>query len=199
MGPEEWEFVVGDHDIPAAVAGFTPDSLLAAMYSVLRQLRDGRHFLDNCYPEVVKPRGNRAAQRQLQQAMDVVDANWRGVGVIPASGFAIRERYRAQDARHQFPSYADEARKRAGLKRCYFDFEDMIQANADVLYLGETFVQIKERIIDRIREQGDITLAQVRDMFSTSRKYAVPFMEYCDSIGFTARDGNYRRLKNTTG
>ncbi|OOY49159.1 hydrogenase formation protein HypD, partial [Solemya velum gill symbiont] len=51
MGPEEWEFVVKDHKIPAAVAGFTPESLLAAMYSTLRQLIEGRCFLDNCYPQ----------------------------------------------------------------------------------------------------------------------------------------------------
>ena len=114
MGPEEWQFVVERHDIPAAVAGFTAESLLAAMYSTLRQLIEGRHFLDNCYPEVVKPGGNRAARRQLQQAMDVTDANWRGVGIIPASGFAINEQFRAHDARQAFPSYADDARKRAG-------------------------------------------------------------------------------------
>jgi len=114
MGPEEWQFVVARHDIPAAVAGFTAESLLAAMYSTLRQLIEGRHFLDNCYPEVVKAGGNRAAQRQLQQAMDVTDANWRGVGIIPASGFAINEQFHAHDARQAFPSYADDARKRAG-------------------------------------------------------------------------------------
>jgi hydrogenase expression/formation protein HypD len=114
MGPEEWQFVVERHAIPAAVAGFTAESLLAAMYSTLRQLIEGRHFLDNCYPEVVKPGGNRAAQRQLQQAMEVTDANWRGVGIIPASGFAINEQFRAHDARQAFPSYADDARKRAG-------------------------------------------------------------------------------------
>ncbi len=114
MGPEEWQFVVERHDIPAAVAGFTSESLLAAMYSTLRQLIEGRHFLDNCYPEVVKPGGNRAARRQLQQAMDVTDANWRGVGIIPASGFTINEKFRAHDARQAFPSYADDARKRAG-------------------------------------------------------------------------------------
>jgi hydrogenase expression/formation protein HypD len=114
MGPEEWEFVVKRHDIPAAVAGFTPESLLAAMYSTLRQLIEGRHFLDNCYPEVVKPGGNRAAQRQLQQAMDVTDANWRGVGIIPDSGFALNAACQAHDARQVFPDYADDARKRAG-------------------------------------------------------------------------------------
>jgi hydrogenase expression/formation protein HypD len=114
MGPEEWEFVVNKHGIPAAVAGFTPESLLAAMYSTLRQLIEGQRFLDNCYPEVVKPGGNRTAQKHLQQAMDVTDANWRGVGIIPDSGFAISRQYQAHDARIAFPHYADDARKRAG-------------------------------------------------------------------------------------
>jgi hydrogenase expression/formation protein HypD len=114
MGPEEWEFVVSRHDIPAAVAGFTPESLLAAMYSVLRQLRDGRHFLDNCYPQVVKPGGNAEARRQLAEVMDVVDANWRGIGIIPGSGYALRGAYAAHDARRHFQSYADESRKRVG-------------------------------------------------------------------------------------
>jgi hydrogenase expression/formation protein HypD len=114
MGPEEWEFVVDKHDIPAAVAGFTPESLLAAMYSVLRQLGENRHFLDNCYPEVVRPGGNREARRQLDQVMNVVDANWRGIGIIPKSGFALREAYAAHDARERFRSYADESRKRVG-------------------------------------------------------------------------------------
>jgi hydrogenase expression/formation protein HypD len=114
MGPEEWAFVVDKHDIPAAVAGFTPTSLLAAMYSVLRQLAEHRHFLDNCYPEVVRPEGNREARRQLQQVMEVVDANWRGIGVIPKSGFALRDAYAAHDARKHFRSYADASRKRVG-------------------------------------------------------------------------------------
>ena len=114
MGPEEWEFVVTRHGIPAAVAGFTPESLLAARYSTLRQLVEERRFLDNCYPEVVKPGGNRTARRHLQQAMDITDASWRGIGTIPASGFAENRRYQAHDARREFPSYADDARKRAG-------------------------------------------------------------------------------------
>jgi hydrogenase expression/formation protein HypD len=114
MGPEQWQFVVDKHDIPSAVAGFRPDTLLAAMYSVLRQLRDGRCFLDNCYPEVVRPGGNRIAQQQLDHVMQVVDANWRGVGVIPDSGFALRERYAACDAQRNFRSYADDSRKRVG-------------------------------------------------------------------------------------
>ena len=114
MGPEEWEFVVEKHNIPAAVAGFKPESLLAAMYSTLRQLNEGRYFLDNCYPELVRPGGNKSAQAHLNKAMKVYDANWRGVGIIPASGYVLDKPYSQHDARKLYPSYADDARKRAG-------------------------------------------------------------------------------------
>ncbi|MCW8927090.1 MAG: hydrogenase formation protein HypD [Xanthomonadales bacterium] len=114
MGPEEWQFVVDKHAMPAAIAGFTSHSLLAAMYSVLRQLNDQRYFLDNCYPELVREGGNPAARAQLAKTFKITDANWRGIGTIPASGFAIRSPFAQHDARKHFPSYADEARKRAG-------------------------------------------------------------------------------------
>lgn len=114
MGPEEWEFVVNQHHMPAAVAGFSTVSLLAATYSVLRQKIEGRYMLDNCYPEVVRPGGNPSARKHLTAALDVTDANWRGVGTIPASGFALKQKWAAHDARLQWPDYNDMARKRAG-------------------------------------------------------------------------------------
>jgi hydrogenase expression/formation protein HypD len=114
MGPEEWTFVPHKHGIPSAISGFTSESLLAGIYSVLRQLIEGRCFLDNCYPELVRPGGNSTARRHLSEVMEVVDANWRGVGVIPASGFALREPYRAHDVATRFSDYADAQRKRAG-------------------------------------------------------------------------------------
>jgi len=114
MGPEEWAFVPSKHNIPAAISGFTSESLLAGTYSVLRQLIEGRCFLDNCYPELVRPGGNTTARRHLDEVMEVVDATWRGIGVIPASGFALRERYRDHDASKRFPDYSEAQRKRAG-------------------------------------------------------------------------------------
>ena len=112
MGADEWKFVVEKHQIPTAVAGFTAESLLAATYSVLRQLLEENYFLDNCYPQVVSSTGNQTAQRYLQETMQVVDAPWRGVGVIPHSGFQLRNTQ--QDARLHFTDYASVARKRAG-------------------------------------------------------------------------------------
>jgi len=114
MGPEEWRFVPEKHAIPAAVAGFSAESLLAAFYSVLRQVTENRPFLDNCYPQVAHPGGNPTARAILGQVMDVVDANWRGIGVIPGSGFALKNELAAIDARVRFSIEPDEDRKRAG-------------------------------------------------------------------------------------
>ena len=114
MGPEEWEFVPRDFGIPAAVAGFTTDSLLAATYAVLHQRLVGDCRLINCYPRAVRPGGNARARTLLEQCFDIGAANWRGIGLIPESGYSLAEPYRAHDARTRFPMPTDAARKRAG-------------------------------------------------------------------------------------
>ena len=114
MGPEEWQFVVDKHGLPAAVAGFTPESLLAATYSVLRQKIETRAFLDNCYTQAVKPGGNPAARRFLDQTMEVVDAPWRGIGSITASGLELRPALDKHNARSVLPDYGEQARRHAG-------------------------------------------------------------------------------------
>lgn len=114
MGPEEWGAAVDRHGLPTAVAGFEADSLLAATYSVLRQWLEGRAFLDNCYATVARPGGNVTAKRCLAQTMDVVDANWRGIGSIPASGYALKDAWHPHDARARFFPGTVGDRRRAG-------------------------------------------------------------------------------------
>jgi hydrogenase expression/formation protein HypD len=114
MGAGEWRFVPDDHQLPTAVAGFNSESLLAAFYSVLRQHVEHKAFLDNCYPELVNDEGNATAKTFIEKITDVVDANWRGIGVIAQSGFALNNTYSQYDARKKYSGYRDEARKRAG-------------------------------------------------------------------------------------
>ena len=114
MGSDEWQFVVKEHHIPTAVAGFIPESLLAAFYSVLRQIDEDKLFLDNCYPELVTAEGNLRAQQWLNRVMEIYDANWRGIGIIPKSGYELKSEYDAHNARIQLPNYRDDARRRAG-------------------------------------------------------------------------------------
>lgn len=102
MGSDEWQFVVRDHGMPAAIGGFKPETLLAALYSALRQRIEGRAFLDNCYAESVKPAGNPIARHCLDQTFEVADANWRGIGVIARSGFRLRPALSHLDVRRKF-------------------------------------------------------------------------------------------------
>ncbi len=114
MGPEEWGFVVERHRMPVAIAGFTPASLLAALYSVLRQVCEQAIFLDNCYPEVVRPGGNPTAKALLDRIFVRGDAPWRGIGVIPDSGFNLAASLSDHDARIRYPETHPTARRRAG-------------------------------------------------------------------------------------
>lgn len=111
MGADEWQFVVRDHHMPAAIGGFIAESLTAALYSVLRQHLEGQPFLDNCYAESVKPGGNLAARRCLEETMEIVDAKWRGIGSIPRSGFQLRSAFAHLDARVKFELRQSAARQ----------------------------------------------------------------------------------------
>lgn len=71
---------------------------------------------------------------------------------------------------------------------------DLVKVSPEVLFLRTTYEEMVERIRDHIRRQGSITLAQVRDLFQTSRKYAQALLEYLDSVGVTRRVGDERIL-----
>ncbi|HHQ14742.1 MAG TPA: hydrogenase formation protein HypD [Chromatiales bacterium] len=114
MGPEQWAFVSDRHRMPVAISGFGAADLLIATYTVLQQLAEGDCRLSNCYPSAVRPGGNSSAQRLMSSCFEIVDANWRGIGTIPASGFALSSGFRAQDARLRYPSVSDVVRRRAG-------------------------------------------------------------------------------------
>ena len=114
MGAEEWRFVSADHGIPTAVSGFRPEQLLHALHSVLLQVAEGRPGLENCYPEAVLPGGNRAAQRLLDEVFEIIDAPWRGIGTLPASGYGLRPIHAHRDARRIHADLADQSRRRLG-------------------------------------------------------------------------------------
>ena len=66
---------------------------------------------------------------------------------------------------------------------------------ADNFFIHETvFEETRELLVTYLREHDIISVAEFRETAKTSRKYAVPFLEYCDSQNLTVRDGNVRRL-----
>lgn len=113
MGADEWRFVPQRHGLPAAVAGFSMESLLAAIDCVAGQHLAGVARLDNAYPEVVSAAGNRRAQALMGQAFDIVAARWRGIGEIAESGYRLAAEHGHRAAENRFALPQGE-RKRAG-------------------------------------------------------------------------------------
>jgi hydrogenase expression/formation protein HypD len=102
MGLAELEALVAAHRLPVVVSGFEPRELTAGLVACVRQLEAGRAAVENAYGQVVRPAGNSAAQRQMAEVFAVVDQPWRGLGVLPGSGLALRGPYRQLDARERF-------------------------------------------------------------------------------------------------
>jgi selenocysteine-specific elongation factor len=71
----------------------------------------------------------------------------------------------------------------------------LVQLSDDVLFIAETYDEMLERTRSYIQTEGSITVAQFRDLFQTSRKYALGFLEYLDTNGVTRRVGDARVLR----
>jgi selenocysteine-specific elongation factor len=70
----------------------------------------------------------------------------------------------------------------------------LVKVGADV-YRGTQIAEIRRRLETSIRRDGPITMARFRDAVGTTRKYAVPLMEWFDATGVTVRDGDLRTLR----
>jgi hydrogenase expression/formation protein HypD len=112
MGADEWQFVIARHHMPAAVAGFSAASVLAALHAVLVQILERRPRLQNAYPEFVRPAGNARARNWLDEQFSGFDADWRGIGPIRNSGFRLKPHLAAHDAHEIFPDVIADARGR---------------------------------------------------------------------------------------
>jgi len=114
-GAEAWRFLPERHGVSAAVAGFTPADVLAAILALLRRIARGEPGLDNLYGRVVTPGGNREAQALLARTFEPTDAEWRGLGVLPGSGLGLREGLAHRDA-SRIPVDLPEPREPAGCR-----------------------------------------------------------------------------------
>ena len=65
----------------------------------------------------------------------------------------------------------------------------------DITFGAAAYAEMVERVTEHLRSEGTITLAQVRDMFGTSRKYAQALLEHLDQERVTRRVGDERVLR----
>jgi len=71
----------------------------------------------------------------------------------------------------------------------------LVKVSDEVLFLPQTYMAMVERVKVHLQQSGTITVAQVRDLFDTSRKYALALLEHLDAKGITKRVGDERVLR----
>ena len=102
MGTGEYPPLAERYGVPIVVTGFEPLDILEGIRRTVVQLDEGRHELENAYPRAVPPEGNPAAKAMLRDVFEVTDRTWRGIGMIPESGWRLSERYAEFDAEQRF-------------------------------------------------------------------------------------------------
>jgi hydrogenase expression/formation protein HypD len=111
VGYEEYEPLVDRYRVPIVITGFEPVDLLQGVLLAVRQLEEGRAEVENAYGRAVRREGNPQSLRLIEDVFEVCDRKWRGVGLIPRSGYKLRDEYRNHDAERLFDVYDIETQE----------------------------------------------------------------------------------------
>ncbi len=102
MGYWEYPPLSEQFKVPIVVTGFEPVDILQGILVTVRQLEQGKYEVDNAYPRIVSYEGNLPAQEVINRVFTTSDRKWRGIGMIPASGWSLRSEYSTFDAESRF-------------------------------------------------------------------------------------------------
>lgn len=102
MGFHEYLPIAEQYRIPIVVTGFEPLDILNGILMTVEQLEAGTYEVENGYNRVVSKEGNLPAQALIRKVYMQCDRNWRGIGMIPMSGWCLRPEYEEFDAEKRF-------------------------------------------------------------------------------------------------
>jgi hydrogenase expression/formation protein HypD len=103
IGQEPYEFIAEKYQVPGVITGFEPVDVLQGVYMILKQLEEERAEIEIAYHRGVMPEGNPTAKALVEEVFMPVDADWRGIGVIPGTGLGIRPEYDQYNAVTRIP------------------------------------------------------------------------------------------------
>jgi hydrogenase expression/formation protein HypD len=102
MGCSEYEPIARHYHVPIVITGFEPVDMLEGILMTVQQLEAGKSVMENQYSRAVRYEGNVQSKRLIEDVFEICDRKWRGVGIIPKSGYKLRYEYRDHDAERLF-------------------------------------------------------------------------------------------------
>ncbi|MCH2081393.1 MAG: hydrogenase formation protein HypD [Saprospiraceae bacterium] len=109
MGMKEYYPLVENFKVPIVITGFEPVDILQGILMTVQQLERGEAKLENQYARMVRENGNPKAMDTIYEVFEVTDRMWRGMDVIPQSGYQVKNEYKTFDAKKKFAVDIPEA------------------------------------------------------------------------------------------
>lgn len=106
-GSSAFSFITDKYRLGCVITGFEPVDILQAIYMLINQVNNDSPGTEIQYSRAVTKQGNVIAQRLMDEVFIQSDEQWRGFGVIPASGLKLRDEYRKYDAERMIPLTPD--------------------------------------------------------------------------------------------
>jgi selenocysteine-specific elongation factor len=151
----------------------------------------------------LQPRAFNALVRKLVSDGTIVEAG----SVLAISGHEIRldsgQQAKVQGLMRRFaqnpysPPSVKECQAEVGeeVVSALLELGQLKQLTADVIFRTVDYEEMGAKVRAFIAEKGQMTVADARDLFDSSRKYMLALMEHLDSTGVTIRDGDFRKLR----
>jgi hydrogenase expression/formation protein HypD len=100
IGTIPYQFISKDFSLPAVITGFEPLDILQGIWMLVKQIEEKRSAIEIQYGRVVPEEGNPVALSKINKVFEEDDALWRGLGLIPNSGYRFKQSYKELSARN---------------------------------------------------------------------------------------------------
>ncbi len=99
LGTHPYQFIAREFGRPAVITGFEPLDILQGIWMLVKQIEEDRAAVEIQYRRIVREEGNPTALSKIYEVFEKDEGRWRGLGVIPDSGYRFRESYKEMDVR----------------------------------------------------------------------------------------------------
>lgn len=115
IGKQAYDFLL-ERRLPGVISGFTAEDIISSLLLLLEMNNKDIYKVMNNYPRVVRDNGNEKSRTVLAEVFEPVDAEWRGLGAIPASGLQLKPAFASLDSRRRFAIPNETVRPRRGCR-----------------------------------------------------------------------------------
>lgn len=116
IGSQPYQVIPEKFGVPCVISGFEPLDMLQSIYMILKQRHEGKPRVEIQYRRAVRPEGNEIARWLMERCFEPVEADWRGLGLIPGSGLSLREEFKGRDALNAFELSTGPRKVRTGCR-----------------------------------------------------------------------------------